>query len=1223
MGKNKKKSTNVVAQEQKPFMCLNMIVRDEAHIIQETLESISPYVDYYVISDTGSVDNTIELIKSFMGKKGIPGEVHSNEWKDFGHNRSLALKLARDKSQYVWVIDADDIIVGDLKLPKDMKADSYTLNYGDGFSYHRAQIFKNTNGVYWKYVGVLHEYPACNKTNQVQEHIEGNYYIDSRRLGARSKDPKKYLKDALVFEKALKDEPNNERYVFYMAQSYMDYGDIHKGIENYKRRIKMGGWFEEIYYSYYRIAEGLSKLKSPWPEVEQAYLECYDHFKDRAEPLYHIAKHYRENKDYIKGYSYAKKASLIPFPAHCKLFIHKDIYDFDVWDELSFDAFHIGKYLECYELCKKLLNSKHGSEDDQKRINNLMNRALEAMKADENSYCAIYLGNLPIDNDPTLNSIVNSFSISYNVIIVGNRMARSNEKAVYCSCSQFKKYYDRYDFKFILMYGSINMLIDNSYDIKYPIILFQNTDMFRYICDNDIIFDITNSEMLIPVFEKIKMIVCSTSEIHDKLLQKKVPSEFMVVWNDNSSYRLLDQVSCKYVPNIDYDASYNGFEIVVPKYFQKLYAYKGTGLNKGLAMDIYFELIKLFPERPEPSYYAANYMFSRTEYQLAMAFYDKAIKLCDSGKWSVFADVIKIQKAKCLNKMEKYQESFNLANDVLKTDLIPENLHWDAIETRDINLDHISNWSLAYPKQKIEMITKNMKNKTEINIMFSMTTCKRYDLFEKTVNSFINCCKDIDKIDMWLCVDDNSNTNDCEKMKDKYPFFTFVFKNKMEKGHVKSMNIIRDKALSVGAKYLLHQEDDFHFVYDRQLITPCIEILEHDLKVGQVLFNRNYAEVDFSKIRIPGGYPKKTTSGMRYIEHEHYKRGTHEYQMFEERNKGYGTCGYWPHFSFRPSVLRVDMLKDVGRYVQTPHFEMEFANEYYSRGWKSCFLDDFVCTHIGKKTWENSSTNAYSLNQIDQFTMDDKFINIKIFSDNLDKYRQFKDLISIYLPHLVREPLDQITWTNEEQMTLFANNEFAYERKRMTYLWKAFEQWRHNESKYLVIMYDFVQPTSEFKERFEKILNMLKLTPSFDMLKLSDNDEPIAYILTNEGCKKLTNTVNEYGFTSTINDIVKKSNLKIQTVPITTGNFEPFPTVEMEQRDGFEFLSEVDSYGNDISFVGMNKSVDELVEICKNTKKCVGFNTNGWLKEIISPRKSLVHLHGSNNKSQGLYILKQ
>ena len=96
----------------KKTICLNMIVKNESHIIRETLVNICKYVklDYWVISDTGSSDNTIDIIKSFFKEKEIPGEIHVNTWENFGHNRSLGLELSYNKTDYVFMFDADDKI---------------------------------------------------------------------------------------------------------------------------------------------------------------------------------------------------------------------------------------------------------------------------------------------------------------------------------------------------------------------------------------------------------------------------------------------------------------------------------------------------------------------------------------------------------------------------------------------------------------------------------------------------------------------------------------------------------------------------------------------------------------------------------------------------------------------------------------------------------------------------------------------------------------------------------------------------------------------------------------------------------------------------------------------------------------------------------------------------------------------------------------------------------
>ena len=185
------------------------------------------------------------MIKDFFDSKGIKGEIithefrtcacHMGKWKrysffHFGWNRTYALKCCDNRSEYIWIIDADDLVMGDFKIP-ELTEDSYNLTYGSGFTYKRTQIVKNDPSYNWHYVDALHEYLTCSKPNFTKGNIEGNYYVDSRRLGARNQDPQKYLRDAKVFEELLIEEPNNERRAFYCAQSWYDHGDLNAAIK--------------------------------------------------------------------------------------------------------------------------------------------------------------------------------------------------------------------------------------------------------------------------------------------------------------------------------------------------------------------------------------------------------------------------------------------------------------------------------------------------------------------------------------------------------------------------------------------------------------------------------------------------------------------------------------------------------------------------------------------------------------------------------------------------------------------------------------------------------------------------------------------------------------------------------------------------------------------------------------------------------------------------------
>ena len=81
-------------------LCLNMIVKNEEHIIKDTLTKLLnkiKSIDYWVISDTGSTDNTKKIIIEFFKERNIQGELYDDIWSDFGHNRTLALEHAFKK----------------------------------------------------------------------------------------------------------------------------------------------------------------------------------------------------------------------------------------------------------------------------------------------------------------------------------------------------------------------------------------------------------------------------------------------------------------------------------------------------------------------------------------------------------------------------------------------------------------------------------------------------------------------------------------------------------------------------------------------------------------------------------------------------------------------------------------------------------------------------------------------------------------------------------------------------------------------------------------------------------------------------------------------------------------------------------------------------------------------------------------------------------------------
>ena len=386
-------------------VCLSMIVKNETHIIHECLDSVSPHIDYWVIVDTGSTDGTQELIKKYFADKGIPGELIERPWVNFGHNRTEALGLCDGKADYAWMIDADDRIVGNFVYPngKNLVHDGYALKCGrDGCIWWRNQIFKT--GIGWKYIGVLHEYAFCDKQPLEQFRIEGDYALEARTIGHRNVNitpVEKYSKDAIVLEEALKTEPGNSRYQFYLAQSYFDSQQWDKAIEAYYKRVEMGGWEEECYYSLFRVALCEISKESPWTTVQQKFLDAYDFRPCRAEPLHAIARFLRMNGRPRAAYLFAKEAAQIPYPQQDILFIDSNVYKWMALDELAATAYFVHDYKTGFQACEILLKQNRLPESEVQRTQTNHAAYIEKLKQIESLQQQAALqqqGNAPVIN---------------------------------------------------------------------------------------------------------------------------------------------------------------------------------------------------------------------------------------------------------------------------------------------------------------------------------------------------------------------------------------------------------------------------------------------------------------------------------------------------------------------------------------------------------------------------------------------------------------------------------------------------------------------------------------------------------------------------------------------------------------------------------------------------------------------------------------------------------
>ena len=346
---------------------------------------------------------------------------------------------------------------------------------------------------------------------------------------------------------------------------------------------------------------------------------------------------------------------------------------------------------------------------------------------------------------------------------------------------------------------------------------------------------------------------------------------------------------------------------------------------------------------------------------------------------------------------KEYEKAYDIFEEALQMKGLDQETSFRILFNQHFSIDHVANRYTYYDIKKVNSIVERKKSELPL-VTLSITTCKRFDLFQQTMNSLINCL-DVEMVDEWLCVYDNSSEEERTRMKHLYPFFTFIFKAVSNKGHPRSMNIIQ---YTVKTPYLLHLEDDWKFFVKKNYIKDALDVLNSNSNIGQCLFNKNYSEIE-SDIGVKGGIFQISKGGIRYYTHEYVYTDQQKLDWCEK----YGNCSssnYWPHFSLRPSVMKTEIFKKLGDFNESAgHFEMEYAHRYFNNNYISVFFEGICSIHIGRLTSEkhdDSKINAYKLNNEDQFVkkkpltpieecseidLKDIGLNIKTYVLNLDR----------------------------------------------------------------------------------------------------------------------------------------------------------------------------------------------------------------------------------------------
>ena len=357
------------AEEKMKKIGLCMIVKDEERIIRRCLDSVKPMIDYALVVDTGSSDNTISVVNDWLKSNNIPGEVVFEPWRGFASARSFALSRIRDQSHidYALMIDADEVLRYDpgfdiRGFKSSMSMDLYNIRCRMGsIEYDRNSITRNSKPFFYK--GVLHEFLECGEPIEGRGLVPGvvNHPIQD---SARNNDPEKYRRDAAALSEAIKSESDPfmlSRYTFYLAQSLRDCGDHGAALHWYLKRSEQGFWDQEVYVSLLQAARLKEELGYPHEDIVQSYLRAHEVRPERIEAIHGAVSFCRRNGRAQQAYILSKHALAMPVDKS-GLFAEPWMWDFGILDEFSISCYWAHRFKEGHEATKRLMEIAPESE---------------------------------------------------------------------------------------------------------------------------------------------------------------------------------------------------------------------------------------------------------------------------------------------------------------------------------------------------------------------------------------------------------------------------------------------------------------------------------------------------------------------------------------------------------------------------------------------------------------------------------------------------------------------------------------------------------------------------------------------------------------------------------------------------------------------------------------------------------------------------------------------
>ena len=293
-------------QEEK-ILELVMIVKNSGEVLRECLRQNKKFIDYWTILDTGSTDDTCNIIQEEL--RDIPGKLHFDEFVYFSQARNKSLELSSKHCKYTIILDDSYVIIDGDKLRNFLKntdVNCMRIKIGKYNNmcltnyYYSKRIIKSSSNLKYKYR--IHEDIDTSDFTDIEDKCIFINDVDSDEHNCRTRA--RFKKDIEMLLLDLEEYQDDPKTLYYLAVTYLFLDDEKTTLEYYYKLSKVKYTHPDYFFSSiynilcmeYKQDKDINKFKKGLLSLNKNKL-----FSNRSEMSYKLAIIYKQENNIFEA----------------------------------------------------------------------------------------------------------------------------------------------------------------------------------------------------------------------------------------------------------------------------------------------------------------------------------------------------------------------------------------------------------------------------------------------------------------------------------------------------------------------------------------------------------------------------------------------------------------------------------------------------------------------------------------------------------------------------------------------------------------------------------------------------------------------------------------------------------------------------------------------------------------------------------------------------------